>query len=270
MSEQVVLSWGAGTDRGLRRATNQDAYLAEPPVFLVADGMGGHDGGAEASRAAIDGFRPLIGRRAVTVADVEAAFASALGAVEAVGVEGLAAGTTLAGAAICEEAGATYWLILNVGDSRTYRLVDGVLEQVSVDHSAVQALVERGEIDAAAAARHPHRNVVTRALGAGSSAVPDYWLLPAEAGDRILVCSDGLTKDLADARIEEILRAESSAQAAATRLVHEALLHGGHDNVTAVVADLHALADADEHPTSPADADTVPRAPEEGERVAQL
>jgi PPM family protein phosphatase len=275
----VALAWGAESDRGLRRAVNEDAYLAEPPLFLVADGMGGHEAGAEASRAAIEGFRWLSGRDAVTVGEIEAAFAAAAQGVGSIETRRFAAGTTLAGAAICDEAGTTYWLILNIGDSRTYRLYDGDLEQVSVDHSAVQALVERGEIDEDAAQSHPERNVVTRAVGAGSTGAPDYWLLPARAGDRVLICSDGLTKELAFEEIRAALVAEASPQGAARRLLHEALLRGGRDNVTVVVVDANEVAEADEGETQPGadaadlpDEDTVPRQPrlEEEDHRAEL
>jgi len=270
----VEVAWGACTDKGLRRPVNEDSFIAEPPIFLVADGMGGHDAGAEASRRALEGFRSLVGRASVSVDDIQQAFERAVHGVDTIETERFAPGTTLAGAAVCEQAGSAYWLILNIGDSRTYRMVGDDLTQVSVDHSAVQALVERGEVTAEDAERHPQRNVVTRAVGAGSTAPPDYWLLPAVAGERILVCSDGLTKELSNTEIAQVLRAEPSPQAAATRLVHEALLHGGRDNVTVVVVDAHHVVEADDDPTTPVfdvDEDTHPRWPgAEGDRVAQL
>ncbi|GAB3156963.1 protein phosphatase 2C domain-containing protein [Microbacterium neimengense] len=262
----VELSWGAASDRGLRRVANEDAYLAAPPLFLVADGMGGHEAGADASRAAIEGFLPLVGGESVTVEQMQDAFARALERVAAIETDRSAAGTTLTGAALCEQAGSSYWLVVNIGDSRTYRLARGRLEQISVDHSAVQAMIDRGELDEEASSSHPESNVVTRAMGAGSSAAPDYWLLPAEAGDRLLMCSDGLTKELDFTQIQAGLSAESSAQAAATRLVHEALLRGGRDNVTVVVVDAHRVLDDAEASTLPVvdgeliDEDTVPRA----------
>ncbi|WP_292727437.1 PP2C family protein-serine/threonine phosphatase [Microbacterium sp. UBA837] len=252
MTRALELAWGVGSDRGLRRAVNEDSFLATPPLFLVADGMGGHEAGAEASRAAIEGFRALAGRDSVSVEEIEAAFVDAVAGVSAIVTERAAAGTTLAGAAVCEQGGEVYWLVLNIGDSRTYRLQGGTLEQISVDHSAVQDLVERGELAQEDAERHPERNVVTRAVGAGSVGVPDYWLLPARAGDRLMICSDGLPKELSFDQILEALRAEVSPQAAATRLVHEALVHGGRDNVTVVVVDAHgALDETDDEQTQP-------------------
>jgi len=277
VSATVDLSWGAETDRGLRRSANEDSFLAEPPLFLVADGMGGHEAGAEASRAVIDGFRPLSGRASVTVEDIQAAFAVASDRVGSIETQRFAAGTTLTGVAVSEQGGVTYWLVLNIGDSRTYRLFDGELEQISVDHSAVQAMVDRGEIDAEAAEAHPERNVVTRAVGAGSAGAPDYWMLPARAGDRLMVCSDGLSKELGFAQIRAALTAEPSPQAAATRLLHEALLQGGRDNVTVVVVDAHSVVAVGDDETLPRghgapdmndiDEDTVPRAPRQGKET---
>ncbi len=275
-----LLSWGAATDRGLRRPANEDSFIAQPPIFLVADGMGGHDAGADASRAAVTGFESLIGLPTVTVTQVEDAFRAAVAGVGSIVSERHAAGTTLAGVAVTESAGLPYWLVLNIGDSRVYRLAHGDLEQISTDHSAVQAMLDRGEIDAREAEQHPQRNVVTRAVGAGSSGVPDYWLLPAASEDRIMICSDGLSKELTDADILRVLQAEPAAQAAATRLVHEALVRGGRDNVTVVVVDAHRIA-LDDEPTVPGfdaghddgvDEDTVPRSsgPEEGVRDADL
>lgn len=268
------LSWGGSTDRGLRRAVNEDAYIAEAPIFFVADGMGGHEAGAEASRVALDGFRGLVGRPSVTVAEIETAYRDAVRGVASIDSDRFAAGTTLAGVAVCHDAGGTYWLVLNIGDSRTYRWARGALEQVSVDHSAVQLLLERGEIALDEAESHPQRNVVTRAVGAGSTGLPDYWMLPAAEGDRVLVCSDGLTKELRDDEIAAVLREEPSAAVAARRLVQESLTRGGRDNVTAVVVDAHRVVGFDDDPTSPGvdvSDDTTPRpaAPEE-EHHAQL
>ena len=247
----IHLAWGAATDRGLRRTANEDSFLAEPPLFLVADGMGGHDAGAAASNAALSAFVGLIGHGPAQVSDVEAAVEAATLAVGALHAPGSAPGTTLSGAVLSAYQGHEYWLIINIGDSRTYRLSAGRLEQVSIDHSAVQELVDRGQLDPADVERHPHRNVVTRAVGAGSTGIPDFWLLPVEDGDRLIVCSDGLTKEVPLDEMTQILRQEPSPQGAATRLVHSALVHGGSDNVTVVVVDAHGGIDADDDPTAP-------------------
>ena len=106
---------------------------------------------------------------------------------------GRGAGTTVTGVLVTELEGVPYWLVLNLGDSRTYRLSEGELEQISVDHSEVQELIDDGLLTAAEAVHHPRRNVVTRALGVGDGLYVDYWLIPIEEHDRMLVCSDGLT-----------------------------------------------------------------------------
>jgi protein phosphatase len=263
----VELSWGAHTDVGLRRQVNEDALIAEYPVFLVADGMGGHEAGEVASERALGAFVPLVGRDAVSIDDLAGAFAEAVRVVAGIGTRTAAAGTTISGVAVSELEGASYWLVINLGDSRTYRMAGGALEQISVDHSAVQELIDAGALAAEDAEQHPERHVITKAIGAGSRAEPDYWLLPANAGDRLLVCSDGLSRELDAEQIARVLREEISPQAAATRLVHEALLHGGHDNVTVIVIDAHSMLD-DDHPTARIgggqqdgqDEDTVPRA----------
>ena len=152
---------------------------------------------------------------------------------------GSRAGTTLSGVVVVEQLGVPYWLVLNIGDSRTYRFSQGGLVQVSVDHSEVQELVDAGQITQADAAVHPRRHVVTRALGTGDETGADYWLLPLEDGDRMLVCSDGLNGELSDEQIADILAAEADPQAAVDELIQAALRSGGRDNVTAIVVDAH-------------------------------
>lgn len=257
----IQLAWGAHSDRGLRRAQNEDSFLARPPLFFVADGMGGHSAGDRASAAAIGAFASLCGPATVALEDVENAFERAARAVSAIDPLG-DAGTTISGVALTQQRGEAYWLVVNIGDSRTYLLNSGRLEQISVDHSAVQELVERGELSAEEAERHPKRNVITKAVGAGSHDDPDYWLIPVEEGDRMMVCSDGLSKELGAEHLARILAEEPSAQAAATRLVHEALVHGGRDNITVVVVDASETGEVPEDLetlTRPADEDTVPR-----------
>ncbi|MGV8907384.1 MAG: PP2C family protein-serine/threonine phosphatase [Propionicimonas sp.] len=259
---RVQLAWGARTDVGLRREANEDALIAEYPLFLVADGMGGHEAGNVASARALGAFRHLIGRDAVSLDEFAAAFVVAVAAVERIEAK-RAAGTTISGLAVSEVDGASYWLVMNIGDSRTYRLADGVLEQISVDHSAVQELIEQGKLTMHDAESHPERHVITRAVGAGSHSEPDYWLIPASRGDRLLVCSDGLSKELEYHEIAQVLQEEQAPEAAAVRLVHEALLRGGRDNVSVIVVDALTV-DDDDFPTVPAGADepemdTVPR-----------
>ena len=259
----ITLAFGAATDPGLRRRINEDSYLAAAPLFLVADGMGGHNAGEIASATVIHEFAALVGRESLAIDDVHTAVATARRRVAALPAGGGAgAGTTLAGVVVADVDGEGYWLAVNLGDSRTYRLSDGRLEQVSVDHSVVQELVDRGELAADAAQRDARRNVITRAIGAGSDADPDYWLIPAEDGDRILVCSDGLSGELEKDAIHGILLAEPDPQAAATRLVHEAMVRGGRDNITAIVVDALSVRSratrSVEHGTVPVSAPTAP------------
>ncbi|WP_295013514.1 PP2C family serine/threonine-protein phosphatase [uncultured Microbacterium sp.] len=243
MIPPIVPRVGAATHTGLRRSLNEDAYLAQAPLFLVADGMGGHRAGDLASGTVIDGFAALAGRATLTVDDVAFTLARARAAVEALGGtaldEGTAAraGTTLSGVAVAAVDGVGYWLAVNIGDSRTYRLSGGVLEQVSVDHSVVQELIDAGELSRADASRDRRRNVITRAIGAGSTGEADYWMIPARIGDRILVCSDGLSSEIGDDEIRTVLTVHEDPQVAADRLIEHALECGGRDNVTAIVVD---------------------------------
>ena len=247
---------GAATDIGRVRHLNEDSYLAASPVYVVADGMGGHDAGERASAEAVRTFTALVGRDDVEPADVYLAVGTARSRVGAIGAgEGRDAGTTLSGVVVTRQGGSPYWLVVNVGDSRTYRLADGVLEQISVDHSEVQELVETGDLSPGEAAQHPMRHVVTRALGAGGCSDADYWFFPVGSGDRLMVCSDGLTDELGDDAIAAMLLEEIDPQAAAERLVRAAVGHGGRDNVTALVVD-GEYGSADEETTPRSDTDT--------------
>ena len=200
---------------------------------------------------------------------MSAAFAEAatrVGALPSATAAG--AGTTLTGAVITEHGGLPYWLMINIGDSRTYRLSAGELEQISVDHSWVQELVDQGSLTEHEAQGDPRRNVITRAIGAGIDMQPDYRMIPLVAGDRILLCSDGLSGEVPVDVIAAILLTEHDPQSAATRLVHEALLRGGRDNVTTVVVDVLGGGDGHNDATVPSamDAtggldDTIPLAP---------
>jgi len=234
----LVVSSGAATHAGLRRALNEDAYLASAPVFVVADGMGGHEAGERASAAVIEEFGAYVGRSSLALDDVRVALERARYGVEQLSTSaGGRAGTTLSGVVVASVDGMGYWLAMNIGDSRTYRLADGELEQITVDHSVVQELIDSGELTAEAASTDRRRNIITRAIGASSTGDADYWLFPAELGDRIMVCSDGLTSELGDERIREILTTVGDPQQAADALIGEALHAGGRDNITVVIAD---------------------------------
>ena len=231
-------SWGSATDRGTVRTLNEDALLAYPPVFLVADGMGGHAAGDVASRLVVEEFSHLAGRTAASPDEVHACFhRTAARLAEVVGT-GRTAGTTVAGVAIAAHDGGSYWLVFNIGDSRVYRLAGGALEQISVDHSVVQELMDRGEIGVEQVLKHPERHVITRAVVTGTEPEPDYWLIPAGLADRVLICSDGLTSELDDEALRTVLASVADPQAAAQLLVDAALAAGGRDNVSAVVVDV--------------------------------
>lgn len=263
MIPAMIVSTGSATHAGNRRPLNEDSLLASTPVFLVADGMGGHEAGECASAAVVEQFSRFIGRPDLTLDDVRTALSRARTAVDALSTSGNGrAGTTLSGAVIASVDGMGYWLTFNIGDSRTYRLAGGELEQISVDHSVVQELIDSGELSIADAASDHRRNIITRAIGAGSTGEADYWMFPAELGDRMLICSDGLSSELDDQRIRDILMTEPDPQTAADVLVDEAVRAGGRDNVTVVVADAVLVASKPGRPLQAdddIDADTRPR-----------
>ncbi|MHA7269320.1 PP2C family protein-serine/threonine phosphatase [Arthrobacter sp. HLT1-20] len=266
----VRLSFGFGTDRGLRRELNEDSFLAADPLFTVADGMGGHEAGEVASRECIQtlseqGVLTASSRQATAL---DLAHALHLADTRIRELTNARAGTTLSGVVLVEERGVPYWLVFNVGDSRTYRLSQGHFAQVSVDHSEVQELVDAGFITAAEALTHPRRHVVTRALGTGTDTEADFWLIPVEEGDRILVCSDGLSGELGDEQIHRALSTLRHPQDAVDSLIQAALRSGGRDNITVVVVDAshvhggvggETLGKAGTAPT--AEEDTLPRMP---------
>lgn len=261
---EVHLAWGAASHRGARRLLNEDRFLVSRSVFVVADGMGGHDAGEVASATAVDALRPLADLEVVTPDDVRTHLAVAQENVRAITTEpGRGAGTTVTGVAVAEQDGNPYWLVVNVGDSRTYHLSGGRLEQVSVDHSEVQEMVDAGLLTPSEALTHPRRHVVTRALGSRGEPQADFWYVPIHRHDRILVCSDGLTGELSDERITEVLLENPDPQGAAERLVHEAIVAGGRDNITVVVVDATGVSDD----TSGGSTAPRERAPETGSTV---
>ncbi|MFJ5955631.1 PP2C family protein-serine/threonine phosphatase [Paenarthrobacter sp. NPDC092416] len=274
------LSYGYGTDRGLRRELNEDSFIASDPVFAVADGMGGHEAGEIASGICVRtlGSAPQLaaGTRTASAADLQACLLNADSRIRS--ATGARAGTTLSGVVVVEQMGVPYWLVMNIGDSRTYRLSQGQFAQVSVDHSEVQELVDSGDITPEQAAVHPRRHVVTRALGTGDETEADFWLLPIQEGDRIMVCSDGLNGELGDDHMFRILSTVAHPQDAVDALIQAALRSGGRDNVSVIVVDAkNVLNDAGIATTAPrpetgseVEEDTLPRAwaagtdPEEG------
>lgn len=261
---QITLSWGCNTDRGLLRELNEDSFLAVDSIFVVADGMGGHEAGEVASRECIRTLSESVlasGSRSAGAIDVQQALAQADANIRE--LTNSRAGTTATGMMLVEDSGNPCWLVFNVGDSRTYRLSQGKFEQISVDHSEVQELVDAGHISADEALVHPRRHVVTRALGAGDDTEADYWLIPVGDGDRYLICSDGLTGELSDDQIAQVISTVAHPQDAVDSLVAAALRSGGRDNVTVLVVDARDVRDNSDvpamEPRALADDDTLPR-----------
>lgn len=248
----IRFSHGAATSVGRVRQVNEDSYLAVPPLFVVADGMGGHGAGNVASRIAIEemsacaALRPLFAEAVLTA--LEHANRHIIERDEANRM-----GTTAAGLAALEAAGGDHLMVFNIGDSRVYRLAGGRFEQVTVDHSEVQEMVLAGVITREEARTHPRRNVITRALGSDAGLLPDHWLLPATTGERFLICSDGLSSELPDGVIASLLAA-GAPQQAAERLVAAANDAGGRDNVTSVVVDIDSDDDDADETTLPREA----------------
>src|SRR3954453_9574893 len=241
------LSWGAATDRG-QRQENQDRYLVAPPVFAVADGMGGHVGGAQASELAVTRLAEVVQGPTVTMETIRTALEQADKDIMTLGAEVdplSRPGTTVAGLALTEHKGEICWLAFHVGDSRIYRCSENGLERISTDHSVVQALVDAGAITEERALTHPQRHMITKALGFGDRGGADYALIPVEPGQRFLMCSYGQTGELLDARIGELLAAGTQDQELAVRLVVELSPAAAQDNVTVVVVRVHGdVADA--------------------------
>ncbi|GAA1927280.1 PP2C family protein-serine/threonine phosphatase [Nocardioides hwasunensis] len=245
----VDLHHGAATDVGLVRKINEDSFLVAPPVFVVADGMGGHSGGDVASQMVVEEFQRLADaydptRGAEQVADT---FARAQARIVEFGnahralQPGWHAGTTAVVAVLVDDNGVAKWLLANLGDSRIYRIIEGRLEQISVDHSVVQELIDAGRITAEEAAVHPERHVITRALGSPEGIHPDFFLLPLGSVERLLLCSDGISGMIEDKEIGEILEGVADPRDAADQLVRAAVAAGGRDNATAIVVDVVGL-----------------------------
>lgn len=235
----VTLVWASVTDTGHRRQVNEDSLVALPPVFAVADGMGGHTAGDLASAVVVDRLAALADRADVDATVIREALVTAAHDIDEIAAElPLGAGTTVTGVVLDIDAAPPAFTVFNVGDSRVYRFQGNELRQVTHDHSVVQELVDAGVLSAADAEGHPESNVVTRALGFRETPRPDYWTIDAEPGLRLLLCSDGLTKELDAERIRMHLAARLSAAETAGALVDAALAEGGRDNVTVIVLDV--------------------------------
>lgn len=237
----VTLASAVATDVGLVRRANEDSALAEWPVFLVADGMGGYEAGDLASAAVVDAFRQhVVGQPLATVAAVRDALTQASVSVARIAAAtDRGAGSTVTGVALVDDDGVPAWLVFNVGDSRVYRHHGTELEQLTVDHSLGQELVDSGALRAEDLPTYERRNVITRAIGAPDSTA-DSWLFPVVNGERLLLCSDGLTSEVSDEGIRATLTMSGRPESAAQALVQRARQAGGRDNITVVVVDVIA------------------------------
>lgn len=236
----IVAGWGAATHTGRVRAINEDSYLARFPVFVVADGMGGHAAGEVASRLATEAFAGLADARVLSANDSVAAISSANSVIlDTAGgdpdLQGM--GTTIAGLAVVTVGGSEHWQVFNVGDCRVYRFARGRLDQLTVDHSEAEELVASGQLSKQEARTYARRNVVTRSLGTEPPPQSDSWVFPPSPPERFLICSDGVTTELEDEVIEGVLAAETDPQSAAEHLVRLAVEAGGRDNITSIVVD---------------------------------
>ena len=236
----MKLKWGASTDVGMVRQQNEDSFLAEETLFVVADGMGGHNAGEVASALAVttlkagarlgidttDEFRELVqqANSAIYTASLDDNTQSGMG-------------TTVTALSIVEGEEPRV-LVANVGDSRAYLWRSGALSRLSVDHSYVQELVNEGIITPEAARVHPRRNIVTRALGIDRSVMVDVFTHFVRTGDRIVLCSDGLVDEVADNEIARVLGQHTDPQETAEALVMVANTNGGRDNTTVIVVDV--------------------------------
>ena len=231
----VSLEWAAATDKGPIRARNEDAVLALPGFYTVADGMGGHFDGQRASGAIVDHLRAVgVKGPKITAAEITAALEAADSDISTWG-SGKIMGSTVTGLALCEDESATHWLVWHVGDSRLYKHDGSKLSQVTRDHTIVQELLDDGSIAEEQVAKHPDRHVITRAVGTEDSLPPDFFMLAPQPGESFLLCSDGLTNVVSDAQISESCTSHLAVRTVVDDLLATALAQGARDNVSIVM-----------------------------------
>ena len=238
----MTISVTGRTETGHVRQHNEDSLIASSPIFAVADGMGGHTRGDLASQAMVHQLSHSIRPGQPTTPEaVFTAITAANSFIKSWAEQSGIAGTTVAGLALVTLSSQAdcHWMAFNIGDSRVYLWDNNLLRQVTVDHSAVQELIDAGSITPFEALSHPERNVVTRAVGVETDADPDVWLLPASEHQVFLICSDGLTREVSPEQIADVLR--TGAPDVADRLMQLALDAGAHDNVTVLVVDSRAV-----------------------------
>lgn len=244
-----ILDFAAVTHPGTVKPVNEDSVLAESPVFVVADGISGCHRGEMASGLVTQVLGGLVGVPDLAPDQVADALTAAHREVlDSQARDGHRAATTVCGAVGLRMGDVAYWIMFNVGDSRIYRVTGRHrhLTQVSVDHSHVQELMDAGIITPEQAARHPERHVITRAVGSEDGFVPDFWLVPMVAGDRLLLCSDGLLRETRLADVAGIVGARGTPAEAVRQLLDLALAAGARDNVSVIVVDVHGAVGAEE------------------------
>lgn len=233
------LAWAAVTDTGRRREVNQDAVFASYPLFVVADGMGGHVGGEIASASTIDRLKAMAEAGVVNPKAIEKALTRAVKDIAShPEATDDGTGTTLTGVYLDTSGETAHWVTLNIGDSRVYLVREGTIIQITTDHSVVQELIASGRLSPEEAENHPYGNVITRAVGPSEGVTPDYVRLEVAEGDRFVICSDGLTKELTDYGIRHFLDENPDPAAAVTAMLDAALENGGRDNITIIVLDV--------------------------------
>jgi protein phosphatase len=236
----LTARFGSATDTGNFRPQNEDSSHTSERLFVVADGMGGHNAGEIASALACsraaEAARTGRIRSAQDLSEfvTEANVSIFDAATTTTGQHGM--GTTITALAVLDDSFSTV-AVANVGDSRTYLLRNGELRQVSVDHSYVQDLIAQGYVSREEARTHPQRNIVTRALGIDRSVLVDTFVIDTMPGDRFVLCSDGLVDEIDDAAISGIAQSVEDPSSCASRLVSAAKTAGGRDNITVVVVD---------------------------------
>jgi PPM family protein phosphatase len=235
----TVLRGGGATDAGLVRPSNQDALLVSDELFAVADGVGGHQAGEVASQAAVDALRESFTDR--SLAGLITAVTQANQVVwersqSDPDLQGM--GTTMTALALVQEDGEDRLALVNVGDSRAYLFQHGELSQLTEDHSYVEALYREGVLTREQADVHPLRSRILRAIGSEPDVEVDGWQVAPNGGDRVVLCSDGLTNELGDEDIVPVLAGHDDPTETAETLVRLAREHGGRDNVTVVVVDV--------------------------------
>jgi len=237
----TVLRSGSATDVGRVRKVNQDLPLEANNLYAVADGMGGHVGGEVAARVAIEALASAFAQEPTTTGLLDAVSKAnrAVWQESQENGELRGMGTTLTAMALVSGSdGQDVLALANVGDSRAYVFSGGHVVQVTADHSRAEERMRHGEMTEEEAAVHPQRHILTRALGVSSVVDTDMWELRLRSGDRVLICSDGLSNELGLDQLSAILGAEGDPGEAARQLVQMANEHGGADNITVVIVDV--------------------------------